>query len=107
MNQYQKTKRKKKVTKRKYIEAKFGQLKNGYNLNKIRAKLEETSESWINCIFSVINLINHQKKVSFVALFYEIFNELESFLKGGNQKNKKTTFMRSIWMKNLNLSFGF
>jgi IS5 family transposase len=38
------------------IEGKFGQGKNGYRLNYIRAKLQKTSEAWINCIFLVMNL---------------------------------------------------
>ena len=43
---YQKKERKKEATERNAIEGKFGQGKNGYNLNHIRAKLKETSESW-------------------------------------------------------------
>jgi hypothetical protein len=39
------------------IEGKFGQGKNGYRLNYIRAKLQKTSEAWINCIFLVMNLM--------------------------------------------------
>jgi len=39
------------------IEGKFGQGKNGYRLNKIRAKLQNTSEAWINCIFLVMNIV--------------------------------------------------
>lgn len=39
------------------IEGKFGQGKNGYRLNYIRAKLQKTSEAWINCIFFVMNLM--------------------------------------------------
>ena len=38
------------------IEGKFGQGKNGYRLNYIRAKLQKTSEAWINSIFLVMNL---------------------------------------------------
>jgi len=40
------------------IEGKFGQGKNGYDLNYIRAKLTKTSESWIGAIFFVMNLKN-------------------------------------------------
>ena len=69
VNQYQKAKRKKEAAERNHIEAKFGQGKNGYNLNKIRAKLKATSESWVSCIFFVMNLINYQKKSSFGTLF--------------------------------------
>lgn len=39
------------------IEGKFGQGKNGYNLNYIRAKTARTSEAWINSIFLVMNLM--------------------------------------------------
>lgn len=36
------------------IKGKFGQGKNGYNLNYIRAKTQRTSEAWIRSIFFVI-----------------------------------------------------
>ena len=39
------------------IEGKFGQGKNGYRLNYIRAKLAATSSAWINSIFLVMNLL--------------------------------------------------
>jgi len=39
------------------IEGKFGQGKNGYNLNYIRARTSKTSESWIRSIFLVMNLL--------------------------------------------------
>ena len=39
------------------IEGKFGQGKNGYRLNYIRAKRADTSEAWINSIFLVMNLL--------------------------------------------------
>ncbi len=45
------------------IEGKFGQGKNGYRLNYIRAKLQKTSEAWINCIFLVMNLMVLLKKL--------------------------------------------
>jgi hypothetical protein len=38
------------------IEGKFGQGKNGYNLDYIRAKRADTSEAWISSIFLVMNL---------------------------------------------------
>ncbi len=37
------------------IEGKFGQGKNGYRLNYIRAKRADTSVAWINSIFLVMN----------------------------------------------------
>jgi hypothetical protein len=39
------------------IEGKFGQGKNGYRLNYIRAKTAATSEAWIRAIFLVMNLM--------------------------------------------------
>ena len=39
------------------IEGKFGQGKNGYRLNYIRARRQKTSEAWINSIFLVMNLM--------------------------------------------------
>lgn len=41
---------------RSQIEGKFGQGKNGYNLAKIRAKLIDTSQSWLAAIYFVMNL---------------------------------------------------
>lgn len=39
------------------IEGKFGQGKQGYRLNYIRAKRADTSVAWINSIFLVMNLL--------------------------------------------------
>jgi IS5 family transposase len=39
------------------IEGKFGQGKRAYELNLIQAKTARTSESWINSIFLVMNLL--------------------------------------------------
>lgn len=40
------------------IEGKFGQAKTGYGLDKIRARLSQTSLSWIASIVLVLNLVN-------------------------------------------------
>jgi hypothetical protein len=37
------------------VEGKFGQAKAGYGLNRIKARLRITSESWIAGIFLVLN----------------------------------------------------
>ena len=39
------------------IEGKFGQAKTAYGLANIKARLKDTSESWIACIFLVLNLV--------------------------------------------------
>ncbi len=66
---YQKRKARKEATERNHIEGKFGQGKNGYNLNEIRARLKATSESWVACIFFVMNLINYEAK-DFLCSFF-------------------------------------
>ncbi len=52
-----KAQRKQDYTQRIPIEGKFGQGKNGYGLNYIRAKRANTSFAWINSIFLVMNLL--------------------------------------------------
>ena len=80
---YKKRKRKKEATQRNQIEGKFGQGKNGYNLNQIRARLQKTSESWIAAIFFIMNLIHHQKKMIVKTVFYlslDIMHLIKRFL---------------------------
>ncbi len=56
------------------IEGKFGQAKTGYGLGRIKARLQNTSESWIASIFLVLNLV----KLAGVALPCFIFQMLKS-----------------------------
>jgi len=42
---------------RNLIEGKFGQAKTAYGLNRIKARLRTTSESWIASIILVLNLV--------------------------------------------------
>jgi len=99
INPYQKAKRKKEAAERNHIEAKFGQGKNGYNLNKIRAKLKSTSESWVSCIFFVMNLINYQKKSSLGTIFYQLLVELVFFIKSRIKQNWHLTFLHAVLSK--------
>jgi len=39
------------------IEGKFAQAKNGYGMNRIRARLKNTSQSWIASIILEPNLV--------------------------------------------------
>ena len=57
------------------IEGKFGQAKTGYGLNRIKARLKETSESWIATIVLVLNLV----KLAGVALLCAILDNCRSF----------------------------
>lgn len=45
------------------IEGKFGQAKTAYGMNRIRARLQRTSESWIATIILVLNLVKLTGKV--------------------------------------------
>jgi len=47
----------KEMAERNAIEGKIGQGKNGYGLGKIKARLRDTSESWISAIYLVMNLV--------------------------------------------------
>ncbi len=73
---YQKRKTKQEAAERNHIEGKFGQAKNGYRLNQIKAKLRSTSESWVSCVFFIMNLINYQKKVLFCSFLTRLNNVL-------------------------------
>lgn len=61
---YTKRKERQEAAERNQIEGKFGQGKNGYNLNRIRAKLSSTSMSWIAAIIFVMNLIRYTRDFS-------------------------------------------
>ena len=53
------------------IEGKFGQAKTGYGLNRIRARLIGTSQTWIASIFLVLNLVK-LAGLSSLCLFNEM-----------------------------------
>jgi hypothetical protein len=71
----QKYRKKKKAAQRNHVEGKFGQAKRGYDLNNVKARLKETSESWVNAIFFVMNLTKllqvAEKYPGFFMLFYK------------------------------------
>jgi transposase, IS5 family len=58
---YKKYKTRKEQNMRNHVEGKFGQGKNGYGLNMIRARRQDTSESWILAILFVMNLTKLMK----------------------------------------------
>jgi transposase, IS5 family len=53
------------------IEGKFGQAKQGYGMNLIRAKLKNTSESWIATIALVLNLVRLTRR-ALLYIYYMI-----------------------------------
>jgi len=54
---YEKKKRRDEFNERNQIEGKFGQAKQGYGLNNVKAKLSDTSHSWIAAILFITNLV--------------------------------------------------
>jgi transposase, IS5 family len=57
LNPHQKQRQREERNQRNLVEGKFGQGKNGYALNNIKARRQDTSESWISAIFFVMNLV--------------------------------------------------
>lgn len=64
------------------IEGKFGQAKTAYGLGRIKARLKETSESWIAGIFLVLNLVK-LAGVAFPCLILNIRMSLTAWLRVG------------------------
>jgi IS5 family transposase len=50
------------------IEGKFGQAKTAYGLNRIKARLHQTSSSWIATIIMVLNLVKLTGQVPFCLI---------------------------------------
>lgn len=63
---------------RNAIEGKFGQGKNGYGLAKIKARLKDTSESWIMAIYFVMNLVK-LAQASFLSFLLLICKAIRLF----------------------------
>jgi transposase, IS5 family len=47
----------KEANQRNHVEGQFGTAKDAYDLNKVKAKTEPTSESWIANIFFILNIV--------------------------------------------------
>lgn len=56
LSQYQKRKKRKEFNERNQVEGKIGQAKQGYGMNNIKAKLKNTSETWIALTIFMCNL---------------------------------------------------
>ncbi|HHJ10649.1 MAG TPA: hypothetical protein ENK25_07125 [Bacteroidetes bacterium] len=65
----QRRKRRKESAERNAIEGKSGKAKNGYEPNRIRARRQNTSESWNSAMLFVINLLKYEKKYFLSLLF--------------------------------------
>ena len=59
----EKRKQQKEMAGRNEIEGKFGQGKNAYGLQKIKARMKATSESWIMSIYFIMNLVKLSERI--------------------------------------------
>lgn len=71
------------------IEGKFGQAKTAYGMNRIKARLQQTSESWIATIILVLNLVKLTGQVSYCVIRSMITYSAKVIVKiRANQPNK-------------------
>lgn len=82
------------------IEGKFGQGKIKYGLDKINAKLANTSTSWISSIFLVLNLVNLTRVAPFCLNFNNIIKTWILIFK------KIIIDYYYIYLKNTNISYN-
>lgn len=66
------------------IEGKFGQAKNAYGMNRIRARLKSTSQSWIASIILVLNLVK-LAGMALLCLGFSASEKLEWLFKATTQ----------------------
>jgi hypothetical protein len=79
------------------IEGKFGQAKTAYGMNRIKARLQQTSESWIATIIMVLNLVKLTGLVSY-CLAMKILTYSAWCLNMLNQESLK-------WMQQMEKNF--
>ena len=94
VNRYQKEKLKKERGERNHIEGKFGQGKSKYKLNKIMARLSDTTQSWIGAIIFVLNILKLSKDIfwlNFKLLTASIFYQFDFKLPCLQQNNFQCT----------------
>lgn len=71
------------------IEGKFGQAKTAYGLDRIKARLSQTSESWIASIILVLNLVKLAGQVPFT-----LFQKLLQLIVQLNQTKRITLLIQ-------------
>ncbi len=77
MNSKEKKEYQKLHNSRNHVEGKFGQGKNGYGLNEIKAKYANTSASWIAAVYFVMNILVFAGS-SFCHFFYCMYDALKA-----------------------------
>jgi hypothetical protein len=81
------------------IEGKFGQAKSAYGMNRIKARLQQTSQSWIATIVLVLNLVKLAGQVPFYFIsqmlsfsansLFEIVIKFKIILSANSKTGKK------------------
>ena len=81
------------------IEGKFGQAKTAYGLNRIKARLAQTSESWVASIILVLNLV-HLAGVALLCKIAKVikfdFKAFLSFLDYFYYQNKMNAKLKGL-----------
>jgi IS5 family transposase len=80
---------------RNSIEGKFGQAKTAYGLNRIKARLNQTSSSWIATIILVLNLVKLTGKLPFCLILYALTYSAAQ-LQTINRKMKRLEYYNSL-----------
>lgn len=70
------------------IEGKFGQAKSAYGMNRIKARLQQTSESWVATIVMVLNLVKLTGQVLY-CLLLNLFTYPATRLHNTNYQSKR------------------
>lgn len=74
------------------VEGKFGQAKTAYGLNNIKARLKETSQSWIASIILVLNLV----KLAGMAFLCLLVSELALTFSAISSLGKISIYSRTL-----------
>ena len=83
------------------IEGKFGQAKTAYGMNRIKARLQQTSESWIATIILVLNLVKlaGERPLALILDFLSFSALVERFWKIMHLNNEIRSWERQkIWL---------
>jgi hypothetical protein len=77
------------------IEGKFGQAKTAYGLDRVKARLSNTSESWVATIILVLNLVKLAELVQYCLKFSKwnftfFLNIIDKYLFEIEYRNLKT-----------------
>ena len=85
------------------IEGKFGQAKTGYGLNRIKARLKQTSESWIAGIILVLNLVKLAGAIApcLIMKVWQSFSARTRTLLGFQLINKAGMYKHTLLTMNL------